>query len=113
MAYKNKMDLAVGVAMGSSMQIALFVTPFLVILGWIINEPMDLSITPFCFFFLISDFDVFQVAVIFVSVVITNYLIMDGKSNWLEGIMLIGVYVIVAISYWLYPDFNADMKAGH
>jgi Ca2+:H+ antiporter len=44
MAYKNKMDLAIGVAVGSSLQIALFITPFLVILGWIIHEPMDLSI---------------------------------------------------------------------
>jgi Ca2+:H+ antiporter len=54
------------------------------------------------------DFEIFQVAVIFVSVVITNYMIMDGKSNWMEGIMLLGVYTIVAISYWLYPDINAD-----
>jgi calcium/proton exchanger cax len=45
-AYKNKMDLAIGVAIGSSMQIALFVTPFLVILGWIIGQPMSLSIFP-------------------------------------------------------------------
>ena len=42
-AYHNKMDLAIGVAIGSSMQIALFVTPFLVILGWIIHQPMSLS----------------------------------------------------------------------
>jgi Ca2+:H+ antiporter len=45
-AYKNKMDLAIGVAVGSSMQIALFVTPFLVILGWIIGQPMTLSTLP-------------------------------------------------------------------
>jgi Ca2+:H+ antiporter len=45
-AYKNKMDLAIGVAIGSSMQIALFVTPFLVILGWIIGQPMSLSTFP-------------------------------------------------------------------
>src|SRR2546423_276919 len=51
-----------------------------------------------------EDFQIFQVAVIFVSVVVTNYLIMDGKSNWMEGVMLLGVYIIVAISYWLYPD---------
>jgi Ca2+:H+ antiporter len=51
-----------------------------------------------------EDFEIFQVAVIFVSVVMTNYLIMDGKSNWMEGVMLLGVYIIVAISYWLYPD---------
>jgi Ca2+:H+ antiporter len=97
------MDLAIGVAIGSSMQIALFVTPFLVILGWIIGQPMNLSITllqPFSN----KDFEIFQVAVIFVSVVVTNYLIMDGKSNWMEGVMLLGVYTIVAISYWLYPD---------
>jgi Ca2+:H+ antiporter len=37
----------------------------------------------------------------------TNYLIMDGKSNWMEGAMLLGVYTIVAISYWLYPDSKA------
>lgn len=43
-------------------------------------------------------------AVIFVSVVMANYLIMDGKSNWMEGVMLLGVYIIVSISYWLYPD---------
>ena len=91
---------------------ALFVTPFLVILGWIIGQTHGLEYYPVPFF-LISDFEIFQVAVIFVSVVITNYLIMDGKSNWMEGVMLIGVYVIVAISYWLYPDVNADMNAGH
>jgi Ca2+:H+ antiporter len=104
-AYKDKMDLAIGVAIGSSMQIALFVTPFLVILGWIIGEPMSLSTSlPL----LMLDFEIFQVAVIFVAVVITNYLIMDGKSNWMEGVMLLGVYVIVAISYWLYPDVDAQ-----
>ena len=48
---------------------------------------------------------------IFVSVIIANYLIMDGKSNWMEGVMLLGVYTIVAISYWLYPDINSDLGA--
>ena len=47
-------------------------------------------------------------AVIFVSVVMANYLIMDGQSNWMEGVMLLGVYIIVAISYWLYPDVEAQ-----
>ena len=44
--------------------------------------------------------------VIFVSVIFTEYLIMDGSSNWMEGAMLLGVYSIVAISYWLYPDID-------
>lgn len=62
-AYKNKMDLAIGVAIGSSMQIALLVTPFLVILGWIIGQPMTLH------------FKTFETVVLFLSVLITNYLI--------------------------------------
>ena len=62
-AYKNKMDLAIGVAIGSSMQIALLVTPFLVILGWIIGEDMTLH------------FKSFETVVFFLSVLITNYLI--------------------------------------
>jgi Ca2+:H+ antiporter len=78
-AYKGKMDLAVGVAVGSSLQIAIFVTPFLVILGWIIDEPMTLH------------FQGFETVVFFVSVLVVNYLIQDGKSNWLEGAMCIGM----------------------
>ena len=67
-ACKDKMDLAIGVAIGSSMQIALLVIPFSVILGWILgNDAMNLS------------FDGFQVAVLFVSVLLVNYLISDGK----------------------------------
>lgn len=62
-AYKNKMDLAIGVAIGSSMQIALLVTPFLVILGWIIGQDMTLH------------FKTFETVVFFLSVLITNYLI--------------------------------------
>ena len=52
------------------------------------------------------DFDIFQAVVIFISVVFTEYLIIDGSSNWMEGSMLIGVYSIIAIAYWLYPDLK-------
>lgn len=90
-AIKDKMDLAVGVAVGSSMQIALFVTPFMVLIGWIIDIPMSLY------------FSTFETAVLFVSVLITNYLIMDGESNWLEGVMLIGTYIIIALAFFYYP----------
>lgn len=72
-AIKDKMDLAIGVAVGSSMQIALLVIPFVVILGWIIgthNPDMNLA------------FDAFQVIMLFVSVLLVNYLIQDGKSHW-------------------------------
>jgi Ca2+:H+ antiporter len=75
-AVKDKMDLAMGVAIGSSMQIALLVTPFLVILGWIIGQPMTLH------------FETFETVVFFLSVLVVTYVIMDGKSNYLEGAMV-------------------------
>ncbi|CCH45353.1 Vacuolar cation/proton exchanger 5 [Wickerhamomyces ciferrii] len=91
-AVKDKMDLAIGVAVGSSLQIALFVTPFMVLVGWAIDVPMSLY------------FSTFETAVLFISVLIANYLILDGESNWLEGAMLIGTYAIVALAFFFFPD---------
>lgn len=73
------MDLAIGVAIGSSLQIAILVTPFLVVLGWAMGHEMTLY------------FQTFETTVFFVSVLVTNYLIQDGKSNYLEGAMLLGM----------------------
>lgn len=78
-AYKNKMDLAIGVAIGSSLQIALFVTPFLVILGWIMGSPMSLH------------FQVFETVAFFISGLVVILLIQDGKSNYLEGGLCLGL----------------------
>lgn len=75
-ALKDKMDLAMGVAVGSSLQIALLVTPFLVILGWIIDQPMTLH------------FQTFETVVFFLSVLVVTYVIQDGRSNYLEGAMV-------------------------
>jgi Ca2+:H+ antiporter len=87
-ACKDKMDLSIGIALGSSMQIALLIIPFIVILGWILgNDDMNLS------------FDGFQIVVLFVSVLLVNYLISDGKSNWLEGVLLQSLYLIIAVTY--------------
>ncbi|GBC08025.1 hypothetical protein RclHR1_07870008 [Rhizophagus clarus] len=91
---KNKMDLAINVAAGSSMQIALFVSPLLVILGWIIGQQMTLF------------FQTFETVVLFISVLITNYLIQDGESNWLEGAMLLATYIIIALAFYFYPNTN-------
>lgn len=92
-AIKDKMDLAIGVAVGSSMQVALLVIPFTVVLGWILgNDTMNLS------------FDGFQVAVLFVSILVVNYLIGDGKSHWLEGVLLQALYLIIAVTAWFYPQ---------
>ena len=91
-AVKDKMDLAIGVAVGSSMQIALLVLPFVVVLGWIMGKD-DMTLF----------FDGFQIAVLFVAVLLVNYLIGDGKSHWLEGILLMTLYVIIAVAAWFYP----------
>ena len=95
-AMKDKMDLAIGVAVGSSLQIALFVTPFMVVVGWICDVPMSLY------------FSTFETAILFVSVFISNLCILDGESNWLEGMLLIATYLIVAISFFYYPDSAAN-----
>ncbi|KAJ5605778.1 sodium/calcium transporter [Penicillium lagena] len=90
-ACKDKMDLAIGVAVGSSMQIALLVLPLIVVLGWILGiDAMTLQ------------FDAFQVILLFVSVLLVNYLISDGKSHWLEGVLLMTMYLIIAVAAWFY-----------
>jgi Ca2+:H+ antiporter len=96
------MDLVVTITLGTCMQIALFLTPFLVILGWTMDVPMSLS-TLLWFPHSHLEFDGFQTVVLFLSVLFTQYLIIDGSSNWVEGSMLLCVYSIIAISYGLYP----------
>ncbi|OJJ47747.1 hypothetical protein ASPZODRAFT_131310 [Penicilliopsis zonata CBS 506.65] len=95
-AWKDKMDLAIGVAVGSSLQIALFVTPFLVILGWIIDVPMTLH------------FQIFETVAFFISGLVVTLLIQDGKSNYLEGVMCLGMYIILALAFYVYPDDVGD-----
>ena len=73
------MDLVISLAIGNSMQIALFVTPFLVILGWLIGQPLTFN------------FSDFEAMMFLVSVFIVTYLVNDGKSNYLVGLMCLGV----------------------
>jgi len=99
-AWKNKMDLAIGVAIGSSLQIALFVTPFLVILGWIMGRDMTLH------------FETFETVAFFLSSLVVTLLIQDGKSNYLEGFLCLGMYIIIALAFYVYPDDASDV-GGH
>ncbi|KAJ3411320.1 hypothetical protein HDV05_002384 [Chytridiales sp. JEL 0842] len=87
-AMRDKVDLAIQVAIGSSMQIALFVTPLLVIIGWIINVELTL------------DFKMFETSVLFVSIFVVNSLVHDGKTHWLEGWMLLASYVIIGVAFY-------------
>ena len=91
-AAKNKMDLAIGVALGSSIQIALFVTPVVVLLGWILEKEMTLY------------FNLFETISLFVTAFVINFLILDGRSNYLEGSLLIAAYVIIAVAAFFYPS---------
>lgn len=99
-ALKNKMDLAIGVAIGSSLQIALFVTPFLVILGWIMGKDMTLH------------FETFETVAFFLSALVVTLLIQDGKSNYLEGLLCLGMYIIIALAFYVYPDDATDGVGG-
>ena len=76
-AKNNKLDLAIGVIVGSTLQIALFVTPFMVILGWIIGQKMSLQ------------FERFQTTTVSLSVLVVNALVRDGRTNYFEGFLLI------------------------
>ncbi|KAJ6153605.1 hypothetical protein N7470_006564 [Penicillium chermesinum] len=100
-ATKNKMDLAIGVSVGSSIQIAIFVTPLVVILGWCMDKDMSLYFT------------LFETISLFVTAFVVNFLVLDGRSNYLEGALLIAAYVIIALASYFYPDGNnASALAG-
>ncbi|KZT59714.1 calcium/proton exchanger [Calocera cornea HHB12733] len=93
-AIKDKLDLSIGVAVGSSIQIAVFVIPFVVVVAWIMGKPLTML------------FDPFESVVLFLAVLTVNYTTQDAKSNWLEGMILMMLYVIVAVSFWFYPGYN-------
>ncbi|KAF1826375.1 Calcium/proton exchanger [Dissoconium aciculare CBS 342.82] len=99
-ATKNKMDLAIGVAVGSSIQIALFVTPIVVLLGWILHTDMSLY------------FNLFETVSLVATAFVINFLILDGRSNYLEGSLLIAVYVIIAVVAFFYPQTDAQSLIG-
>jgi len=88
LAAKDKMEFAMAVSYGSSLQVALFVAPVLVFLGVLLGQPMDLVFTPL------------EVAAVGAAVGISALIALDGESNWLEGALLMIVYVILAVSFF-------------
>jgi Ca2+:H+ antiporter len=87
-AVKNNMDLSVSVAMGSSLLVALLMGPLLVLVGVAIGQPMDLS------------FNLFEVVAVSVAVIVANLISLDGKSNWLEGMLLLSTYIILGAAFY-------------
>lgn len=90
MARKNRMDLAASIAIGSSVQVALFVAPVLVFVGMIVGHPLDLA------------FGTFEVASVTLAVWITSAIVLDAESNWLEGAFLLLVYGILAVAFFYF-----------
>ncbi|CAH0029608.1 unnamed protein product [Clonostachys rhizophaga] len=99
-AMKNKMDLAIGVTVGSSIQIALCITPLVVMLGWALGKDMSLYFT------------LFETVCLFVSTFMTNFLVLDGRSNYMEGALLCTVYVLIALVAFFYPEAPAANDWG-
>lgn len=87
-AYKNEMDLSLSIAIGSSIQIALFVAPLLVFISLLVGHPLKL------------EFNVFEIAAITAASIITTFVSQDGESNWLEGAMLLAVYLILVVGFF-------------
>ncbi len=88
LALKNKMEFSMAVSYGSSLQVALFVAPALVLIGVLIGQPMDLVFEPL------------EIAAVVAAIGISALIALDGESNWLEGALLVIVYAILAISFF-------------
>ena len=98
LAMKNQMDTSLNIAMQSSVQIALFVTPIMVFLSYPLGHPLDLLFTPF------------ELLAAGLTVAIFGYLVIDGETNWYEGIQLLAVYAIIAVALYFLP---ADTAPSH
>jgi Ca2+:H+ antiporter len=88
-ASKNKLDLAIGVSVGSSIQIALFVSPLVVVLGWLLDRDMNFH------------FSLFETVTLVASTFLVNFLLLNGKTNFLEGSLLCACYFIIGSVYSL------------
>lgn len=93
-AIQNKPGLSISIAVGSSVQVALFVVPFAVLMGWWIGTPMNL------------DFGLLNTTVLFICVMVVMSIVVDGRSNWLEGYMLCSAYALIAVMYWHVKSFG-------
>jgi len=91
-AVMDKPGLSIGIAVGSSTQISLFVVPFSVIAGWIIKQDMDLN------------FGELNTTVMSISVIVVLSVVVDGTANWLQGYLLMSAYFVIGVLYWHLPN---------
>ncbi|KAI8619273.1 Sodium/calcium exchanger protein-domain-containing protein [Chytriomyces sp. MP71] len=98
-AMRDKLDLSIQVAVGSAHQISLFVGPLVVLMGWWMDKGLDL------------DLGVFSLASLFVSVLVVNSVMADGKTHWYEGWLLLCGYLMISIGFWCQPAASAAGSA--
>ncbi|KAH7121274.1 Sodium/calcium exchanger protein-domain-containing protein [Dendryphion nanum] len=98
-AWDNQMNFALAHVLGASIQTALLNTPLVVLVGWGINVHMDLN------------FEIFDAVALILAILVVGSFLRDGKSNYLEGVLCIMVYVIIATTAWFYP--NPPHHGGH
>ncbi|KAH7037370.1 uncharacterized protein B0I36DRAFT_237449 [Microdochium trichocladiopsis] len=99
-AWDGMINVALYHCLGPSIQTALFNGPLVVIVGWILKKPMDLN------------FEIFMVALLVLSILVVGNFLRDGESNWLEGALLVIVYIIIAIAAWYYPNPDVATSNG-
>jgi len=97
-AMKNKMDISLGIAVGSATQIALFVIPFSVVVAWMIGQPLSLNFRPF------------ETICLFLTVTMVSAGLNTGTSDWLKGCLLLCAYVLVSASFWIHST-PSDLSA--
>jgi len=88
-AFKNKLDITLGVSLGSATQISMFVVPLSVLVGWIMGVPMDL------------DFNLLETGSLFLAIFVTTFTLQDGSSHYLKGLLLLFCYVVIAVCFFV------------
>ncbi|KAF7300516.1 hypothetical protein HMN09_00936100 [Mycena chlorophos] len=91
-SWKDKLTMGLGIAVGSSVQIGLFVLPFIVVVGWGLGKPMSFLVDPL------------QAASLFLAVLTVNYASADGKSNWMEGLIMLALYSMIGTLFFFYHE---------
>jgi len=91
-AFKNKMEICLGIALGSATQISVFVIPLVIVVGWMIGKEISL------------DFHIFETATVLLALLISAFTLNNGESDWLRGVMLIAAYTFISIAFWVHKD---------
>jgi Ca2+:H+ antiporter len=98
-AHQNQMNYALAQVLGSSIQTALLNTPAIILVGWALGKDMSLN------------FEVFDAAMLILAVIVVSSFLKDGKSDYLEGMLSVFVYLLIAVSAYYYPNLTTH-KSG-